>query len=151
MKAKTILILLTLIILCINLSAQDSLTTEAASGNLIVLVIGFENSEGNARIGVSNSEENWEMRDTSYAGTITEIKNDSVRVTFENLPFGEYGIKVHHDEDSDNEMDTNFIGIPSENYGFSNNASGTFGPPNWEDAKFLFEADNQIHEINLDE
>lgn len=71
-------------------------------------------------------------------------------MTFENIPFGEYAIKVHHDEDGNNEMDTNFLGIPSEDYGFSNNASGTFGPADWEDAKFAFETDNQIHEIDLD-
>ena len=134
-----------------QLFAQDSLTVEIETGNLIVVIIGFENSEGRARIGLSNSEELWEKRDTAYAGTITEIKNDSVRVTFENIPFGEYGIKVHHDENGDNEMDTNFLGIPSENYGFSNNASGSFGPPDWEDAKFEFIEDGQVHEINLDE
>ena len=135
---------------CIAL-AQESPDINAGSGNLIIVVIGFENSEGTARIGLSNSAEDWGKRDTSYAGTISEIKNDSVSVTFENIPFGEYGIKVHHDENGDNEMDTNFLGIPSEDYGFSNNASGTFGPPDWEDANFLFDTDGQIHEINLDE
>ena len=40
--------------------------------------------------------------------------------------------------DADDDFDTNFLGIPTENYGFSNNARGLFGPPNWEDAKFKF-------------
>jgi uncharacterized protein (DUF2141 family) len=140
-----------LFIVTSHISAQDTLSTNNETGDLNVIIFGFENSEGTARIGLSNSEECWEKEDTAYAGMISEIKNDSVRVKFENIPFGEYGIKVHHDEDGDNEMDTNFLGIPSENYGFSNNASGTFGPPDWEDAKFLFESNNQIHTINLEE
>jgi uncharacterized protein (DUF2141 family) len=145
------LILTAIIFLSNSTSAQDTLNTFSGSGNLIIVIIGFENSEGTARIGLSNSEENWNMKDTAYAGMISEIQNDSVRVTFENIPFGEYGVKVHHDENSDDDMDTNFLGIPTENYGFSNNASGTFGPPDWEDAKFLFDTHNQVHEINLDE
>jgi uncharacterized protein (DUF2141 family) len=131
--------------------AQDSLNTNSETGNLIVLIIGFENSEGTARVGLINSGEMWELQDTAYRGFLGEILNDSVRISFEDIPFGEYGVKVHHDEDDNDEMNTNFLGIPSENYGFSNNASGTFGPPSWEDAKFLFDTDGQIHEINLEE
>jgi uncharacterized protein (DUF2141 family) len=138
------------LILASRIFAQDTLHACAETGNLIVVIIGFEHSEGSARIGLCNSEEDWEKDDGAYKGAISEIVNDSVKVVFENIPFGEYGIKVHHDADNDDEMDTNFFGIPTENYGFSNNASGTFGPPDWEDAKFLFIADNQIHEINLD-
>ncbi len=149
---KHLLLISTAMLILSNLSfAQDTLNINSGSGNLTILVVGFENSEGTARIGLCNSEDDWGKRDTSYAGTITEIKNDSVRVTFESIPFGEYGVKVHHDEDGDNEMNTNFLGIPSEDYGFSNNSSGTFGPPDWEDAKFLFDTDGQIHEINLGE
>jgi uncharacterized protein (DUF2141 family) len=133
------------------LSAQDTLSAETETGDLNVIIFGFENSEGTARIGLSNSEELWEMQDTAYRGFIAEIINDSVNVIFENIPFGEYGIKVHHDEDGNNEMNTNFLGIPTENYGFSNNASGTFGQPDWEEAKFIFDSDNKIHTINLEE
>ena len=139
-----------ILVLAANISAQDSLDTHSETGDLIVLITGFEHSEGTARVGLSNSEL-WEIQDTAYRGYTGEIINDSVKITFGDIPFGEYGVKVHHDEDSNDEMNTNFLGIPSENYGFSNNASGTFGPPSWEDAKFLFNTDTQVHEINLEE
>ena len=42
------------------------------------------------------------------------------------------------------------LGIPVEDYGFSNNASGLFGPPSWEDAKFRFSDNNKIVEIVID-
>ena len=39
-------------------------------------------------------------------------------------------------ENGNNKMDSNFLGIPKEDYACSNNAKGFMGPPKWEDAKF---------------
>ncbi|MGB5499849.1 MAG: DUF2141 domain-containing protein [Maribacter sp.] len=41
-----------------------------------------------------------------------------------NLPPGEYAIMVFHDEDDNNELKTNFIGMPREGVGNSNNHKG---------------------------
>jgi uncharacterized protein (DUF2141 family) len=148
---KYYLLVLLIILIAKQAAAQDSLMAESKTGNFIVVVVGFEHSEGTARVALSNTEEDWEKRGEAFRGLTSEIIGDSASVTFENIPFGKYGIKIHHDEDDDQEFDTNFLGIPSENYGFSNNASGLFGPADWEDAKFTFESDNQIHEIDLND
>ena len=50
------------------------------------------------------------------------------------LPLVEFALGVLHDEDGDGEMDTNFIGMPKEGMGASNNPTSRFGPPKWEDA-----------------
>jgi uncharacterized protein (DUF2141 family) len=42
------------------------------------------------------------------------------------------------------------LGIPLENYGFSNNALANFGPAEYSDAKFIFTTSGQKHEIKLD-
>ncbi len=52
------------------------------------------------------------------------------------LPNGKYAVSAVYDENSNEEMDTNFMGIPTENYGFSNDARGRFGPPKLEDQLF---------------
>ena len=49
---------------------------------------------------------------------------------------GVYALGILHDEDGDGEMDTNFIGMPREGMGASNNPKSRFGPPGWDDAKF---------------
>ena len=56
--------------------------------------------------------------------------------TFENLPAGEYAAKAFHDVDGDGEMDANPFGMPTEPYGFSNNAVGNMGPASWDRARF---------------
>jgi uncharacterized protein (DUF2141 family) len=54
-----------------------------------------------------------------------------------NLPLsGEYAISIIHDKNRNGRLDTNFIGIPKEPFGFSNNPKIKFGPPSFSDAKF---------------
>lgn len=67
-------------------------------------------------------------------GKIILKENNSI--SFTDLPFGEYAIAVLHDENENEKMDFNFLGIPQEGFGFSNNAKVTFGPPSFEEAKF---------------
>ncbi|NOZ62464.1 MAG: DUF2141 domain-containing protein [Calditrichaeota bacterium] len=58
-------------------------------------------------------------------------------------------MKAFHDEDSDNEIDANFVEIPTESYGFSSNIKALFGPPSFDKANFLFNADSMKIESNL--
>ena len=48
------------------------------------------------------------------------------------------------------ELDSNFLGIPTEDYGYSNNASSWFGPPSWEKAKFIFNKEELTIEISVE-
>jgi uncharacterized protein (DUF2141 family) len=52
------------------------------------------------------------------------------------LPSGTYAVAILHDENDDLKMNTNWLGIPKEGYGFSNNVMGTFGPPSFTKASF---------------
>lgn len=51
---------------------------------------------------------------------------------------GTYAVAVFHDENSNGKLDTNFMGIPREGTGASNNAKGHLGPPKFGDAAFRF-------------
>ena len=57
-----------------------------------------------------------------------------LRVVFVDLPPGQYAVSAYHDRNGNGKLDTNLMGIPSEPYGFSNDAKGSFGPPNFRDA-----------------
>jgi len=58
----------------------------------------------------------------------------TVRVTFEGLKPGRYGVAAFHDENSNGKVDFNFIGLPSEGYGFSRTTP--FGKPSFDDTAF---------------
>jgi len=60
----------------------------------------------------------------------------TVRVDFPGLAEGDYAVKVFHDVNENGVLDTSWMGLPKEPYGFSNNAMGTFGPPSFDQSKF---------------
>ena len=74
-------------------------------------------------------------------GVIEAVAVDSATYRFE-LPAGTYAIGLF--VDANGVMDRNLFKIPKEQYGFSNNARGTFGPPSFEDAPFYLKDDLKI-------
>jgi len=76
-------------------------------------------------------------------------KLDSLTAEFKDIPFGTYAIWAFHDEDSNDKMKKNFIGIPKEGIAISNNAKGFMGPPSFEDASFKFNSYCPQKEITL--
>ena len=77
------------------------------------------------------------------ASMIKPVTKTEHRLVFSDLADGQYAVKVFHDENNNHSLDTNMLGVPSEGYGFSNNA-GSFGPASFKDASFSLQADAQI-------
>ena len=109
----------------------------AQNGTVKVTVTGIENTDGNVEIGIYNNQENFPAFEKRFQGaTIKPANTGSLNYTFENLPDGTYAIAVWHDKNGNQELDKNFFGAPKENYGFSKNIFGTFGPPDFEEVSF---------------
>ncbi len=120
------------------------------TGSLIVRIIDFESNDGECWFALDNSKEVYESKDSVFIGKILPIINNEVIVTIDSLNYGNYAIKVFHDENSNQELDSNFLGIPTESYGFSNNASSWFGPPSWKKAQFIFNKEKLTIEISVE-
>jgi uncharacterized protein (DUF2141 family) len=61
-----------------------------------------------------------------------KITGTSMKVRFTGMATGSYGVSIHHDEDGDGKLKTNFIGMPKEGVGISNNPGGI---PSWSKAQ----------------
>jgi uncharacterized protein (DUF2141 family) len=72
------------------------------------------------------------------------IEKNSCFISVNDLSPGRYAFRYFHDENDNEKLDTNWMGIPKEGFGFSNNALGTFGPPAFEKWIFELEADKKI-------
>lgn len=120
-------ILLLAAFLCGNLFSN-------AQNNIEVEIDNFSSNKGKALVALYNSETTFLKKELK--GEIVPIQNNKVLLIFKDLPDGTYAVSVVHDEDENNELTTNFIGIPKESYGSSNNAPSKFGPPKWKDARF---------------
>lgn len=108
-------------------------------GTLTVVSAGFEGEEGAVMIRLSNSREDFEADDAGFRNAKVEASGGKATAIFEALPYGEYAIQLFHDENSNGELDIGWMG-PEEAYGFSNDARGVMGPPDWDDAKFTLSA-----------
>lgn len=80
-------------------------------------------------------------------GVIEAVGTGTTTYIFD-LPNGTYTIGIFVDVNYNNEMDRNFFGVPKEQYGFSNDAKGSFGPPSFKEASFTVSGDMQL-DINL--
>lgn len=105
---------------------------------LTIEITELKNSDGEILLELSDAEKNT-IKEISQ-----EILNDKCIITIENLSPGEYTFKYFHDANSNKKMDTNFIGMPKEGFGFSNNAMGMFGPPSHRKMLFKIETDTKM-------
>ncbi len=114
----------------------------SAQVTIKVEVKGLKNNNGQVLIGLYNSEKDFLKK--IFAGKVVVIYNKKAEVTFTNIPKGEYAISIFHDENSNGKLDSNFMGIPKEDYAASNDAKGFMGPPKYKNAKFIVKEDKTI-------
>ncbi|MCA0132147.1 DUF2141 domain-containing protein [Winogradskyella alexanderae] len=117
--------------------------TNAQSGyNLTVTIENAKSNDGKMMIALYDNAS--DFLENELKGLFSKISNNGCVVTFENVPEGIYAVSIFHDENDNDKLDSNIIGIPKEDYGCSNNAKGFMGPPKWKDAKFELKADKSI-------
>ena len=108
----------------------------AGTGQVQVTVSGFESEHGQVLIALFLDESGWPNdKGVAFGATVLPIRERQAVAEFKDVPAGAFAISVFHDEDSDHELDTGAFGIPSEHYGFSRGARGSFGPPSFDDAR----------------
>ena len=108
--------------------------------NLIhVDIDGLRNDKGQVLCALFSSAEGFPKSGTKAAAHATsQISHGQAVCEFPGVAPGTYAVSVFHDENSNGKMDTNFMGIPREGVGASNNAKGHFGPPKFDAAAFQF-------------
>lgn len=139
MKSIILIAFLLILILPRGICQSDSTAT------ITVEITGLRSSDGKVGISLFRSEEGFPGdSEKAIERAYIEIENQSATVIFEDLLPGNYAIAVYHDEDEDGEIETNFIGIPKEGTGSSNNPKARMGPPRYEDCKFDIATTNYL-------
>jgi uncharacterized protein (DUF2141 family) len=94
----------------------------------------MKSDKGSLYVAIYNKEDSFLKK--PIKGTILKIENKKATVTLKDIPTGVYAVSAFHDANDNKKMDTNFLGIPKEPTGMSNDATGFMGPPKYKDAKF---------------
>ena len=127
-------VILTLVFVFFSLlisNAQESNTEKF--GTVKVSVPNVLNNNGTVHFAIF-TKENFRMQ--PLFSKVASIENGLSTATFDTVPMGEYAIICFHDENENNKLDFEINGMPKESYGTSNNPFN-FGPPQFEDAKFI--------------
>jgi uncharacterized protein (DUF2141 family) len=78
-----------------------------------------------------------------------KVRDTRARCHFVDIAPGTYALAVVHDENMNGKLDTNWLGIPIEGYGFSNDARALLGPPSFAAASFQYDGENLELTISL--
>ncbi len=119
-------------------------------GTISVNMVGFRNEKGRAQVALFRSDKGFPFN-AKYAVMVrtASINNASASVIFTDVPTGEYAISAFHDENSNAEFDRNWLFLPAEGYGTSNNTAGFWGPGGYTDSKFLLNAPNAVVNVYI--
>lgn len=143
---SAILVLLSFFFFTTQLPAQAP-----SSATLTVRIVNARNANGEVRIALFQSADGF-PGDASKALRTQPAKIDPQRLTtqavFSGIPQGAYAVMVFHDENGNDKIDKNFVGIPKEGYGASNNPVKKMRPPSFDEAKFSLTSDQSV-EVTL--
>ncbi len=117
------------------------LTTQslhAQNSTINLTVQNIQKAQGKVVIAVFKGADNFLEDGKAIASKIALVeKIGEISATFPNLPIGDdYSIAVYHDVNGNEKLNTNFFGVPTEPYGFSNNARSKWGAPKYDIARF---------------
>ena len=141
--------------LSLQLTARSSAHLAAetqATSTLTIKVIGARNAKGKLGVVLFQDAKGF-PEDPSKALRQQDVDINaqtlSAQVVFRDVPQGVYAVSVRHDENMNRKLDKNFIGIPKEGYGVSNNPKKKLRAPSFDEAKFSLNAAEQVIEIKL--
>ncbi len=138
MKLSSLLQLLLAVPLCVTAAAAMNTALADGEPDLRIVATNVQSDAGKLYVWVYDRKDDW-LSDRYRTQKVVTIAGNRVgdRVSVELLlPAGEYALSIFQDVDDDGKLKRNFIGIPKEPAGLSNNARPRFGPPKYQDAVF---------------
>ncbi len=116
----------------------------AGQHSLSIRVEGIESSQGTLQVALYNQKEYFLKMEGIYRAESIAAREGWTEFSMDDIPTGEYAVAIFHDENENEELDTNWIGIPKEPLGFSNARLKTFGPPRFEECKIQLQSDASV-------
>jgi uncharacterized protein (DUF2141 family) len=147
-KSTSIIILSKILVSLTIIFSCGSLTAQTIESRLVVT--GLPSKKGELFIGWFNSTETFRKPAQAVFKKKLAMNGEStITILFPGLPVGKYAIALFLDENGNGKIDKNFLGIPTEFYGISNNVYPATRAANFEEAKFVLEKPNQVIRIKV--
>jgi len=121
-------------------AAALGFATAARAADLELELSGITQGQGQIMVAVFADAGSWLAKPVAVArAQAAEQKDGRLLISLNMLPVADAGslaLSIYHDVNGNGRLDKNGMGMPTEPYAFSNNASGMFGPPSFEKAQF---------------
>lgn len=130
-----------------TVSALMLAAAPAGAADLKISVSGVSSASGTIMIALYNSAETYQRK--PFREAAVQAVAGTTQIEFKDLPAGDYAFSMYHDANGNGKMDSNLIGIPTEDYAFSNNAMGKFGPPTYAAARFALPDAGAVQNVSL--
>ena len=107
--------------------------------SVLIEVSGFKNTRGTLNCRLFTKAADF-PDDEGIVTLRVPITGPNTSCSFSNVEPGTYAIAVVHDENGNGKLDKNFVGVPSEGYGVSNNKTYALSAPKWDESSFALGA-----------
>ena len=119
-----------------NITTHGNVNPSDSLSYIVIHLSGMKNSNGKINVALYNSEQMFNDPAQAFRTLFLATPGGSMTINIDSLPWGHYAFGIFHDENDNNSIDANWLGIPQEGFAFSNNALGNFGPPSWAETQF---------------
>lgn len=123
---------------CLAFAAQ------AYSSDLTIKVSGIKSPQGMVGCTLYSKPDGFPLDGSKGIQQWVKADRSGVTFSYKDLVSGTYAAAISHDLNDNRSTDTNFVGMPTEDWGVSNNVHPSFRPPTFDEAKFEVSADKAI-------
>lgn len=123
------------------IAAACALPLTASAADLVVRITGLSEQLGQVGCSLFAGPAGFPMDNSSARQLWQAAEAKGVTCRYADVPEGTYAVSIGHDLNGNKRVDTNFIGLPTEQWGVSNNARPTLRAPRFDEASFKVAAD----------
>jgi uncharacterized protein (DUF2141 family) len=109
---------------------------EASAARIVVTISGLKNNAGAIYVGLYATPSKFLNGTQVDAMKKVRATTAPTTVAFDNLAPGTYAVGAYHDENNNDHLDTNFLGLPTEGYALSNGVRAVMSKPTFQQAAF---------------
>lgn len=119
-----------------SLVAVGASQGQASETSVAVTVTGYDRTDGRIGCALFDAPSGFPMERAVARVRWANPGSGGVECRFEDVPPGTYAVAVSHDLNANGKTDTNFLGMPTEAWGVSNNVRPRLRAPTFAEAAF---------------
>lgn len=121
---------------CFAIFFVFTITLCAQNTNISVNITDVRNNKGNILYALYDNADSFNDEKSFVKAGIVKASKGTVTIIISDVPDGVYALSVFHDENKNEVLDFNLLGMPREGFGFSMNPTIRFRQPNFNDCAF---------------